>query len=630
MNRLTWESFSFIPGIHSYHEYQAGGDVFARDMANLRADQNGYLRQRNPTREVGSSASGVANDPRFLWFVRNGNLYYEYLDGSVRGRRVVHGIYGSLAGRLWVVSEFRDFVIIKTESDDRGYWVDVRDDMFRAYPLGYKVPQLPDISFVNVSGDGRSFSVGGIYIFALTVARGFSTHTGRLLDKEFNVSEELFNGTESNPVYFVVKIDNTSDIDFYLNGEELDSSHIFSGSVDQGLKIANVDIPGGANLWYLYTTSSINTADASGVSVPGGRLNIETLVYRVNAVTDEESPTSTFNGAYSDDGRSLRIDNHVLPDKPAQITYYNDLVFAAVGEELRYSDVRDGSPVQWAWPEANSINVEGEVLFCIEHRGVLLFGGPHGVWRLAGTDEFNFSNDQISAIGPVSRNAFSTFEQGVGFISTGGFYVTDGVVVTKISSPHLDSFFEENTIADGSITLLPDNNELWAVELADGTQRQFIKSIRGGWFGWEDVDAAQSARFVRTGTEGVRTELVYYADGTLREIIWDDYMVDAELSWSWKSNVIDFKNAGAAEALKLFRWIEVSSEHDGDGLLRVWVDGGAVVEIEFEFLGDTQRPVRVPINRRGEKIQFEVSGVGEVVVRYLRLVADTRSRRTRY
>ena len=168
------------------------------------------------------------------------------------------------------------------------------------------------------------------------------------------------------------------------------------------------------------------------------------------------------------------------------------------------------------------------------------------------------------------------------------------------------------------------------VEHADGTQRQFIKSIRGGWFGWEDVDAAQSARFVRTGTEGVRTELVYYADGTLREIIWDDYMVDAELSWSWKSNVIDFKNAGAAEALKLFRWIEVSSEHDGDGLLRVWVDGGAVVEIEFEFLGDTQRPVRVPINRRGEKIQFEVSGVGEVVVRYLRLVADTRSRRTRY
>lgn len=51
---------------------------------------------------------------------------------------------------------------------------------------------------------------------------------------------------------------------------------------------------------------------------------------------------------------------------------------------------------------------------------------------------------------------------------------------------------------------------------------------------------------------------------------------------------------------------------------------------EFSFRGNTQRPVRIRINRRGERIQFRVSGVGEVILRYIRLVAEVRSARSRF
>lgn len=671
MNRLTWESFSFVPGMHSYHEYQRGGDIFPHDMANLRADGNGYLRQRSKTGLLSSRMnSGIASDPKRLWSVEDGGLYY--LNADVRdggGWERIEDLTAS--GRLWVVSEFRDFVIVKTEAEDGGYWIDVREDadtQFDGHPLGidppllsrFNVNYLEDVEATEpslletfyvgllnalgipnnvISTDGFTgpLTRNRYYVFRMTyyrntgatnVAQDGVDFLGEVADL-FDGSESVFSapfilytGSEPN-LGFATFVDNDSS-EWGVIGRTTERALAFHGTTAHS---ADDQVTGIA----LYQSEAVEHTPTTR------RVNIDKLTYRlIDAISREDSESeqvlgTNFRSRHDNwpDLPEFLYDNSRLPDGAAQITYFNDLVFAAVGDELRYTDFRVGVPTQWAWPEDNSINIEGEVLFCIEHRGVLLFGGPHGVWRLTGTDEFNFERDNISAVGPVSRGAFVKFETGIGFISTGGFYETNGVEVVKVSSPHLDGFFQENTIVEGAVTLLPSNDQLWSVELEDGTKRQFLKSIRGGWFGWEDVDVSQSTRSVRTDANGVRSDHVYYADGdSLKEMLWDDFSVDTELAWSWMSNVIDFKSEGHQEALKLFRWLEVSSEHAGEGTLTFWVDG---VEESNDFMFAVgQRPVRIPINRRGEKIQFEISGTGEVVIRYLRLVADTRSRRTRF
>ena len=644
MNRLTWESFSFVPGIHTYHEYQAGGEIFPHDMKNLRADGNGYLRQRSrvhATHTAGHIISGVASDPRNVWVVRDGRVFREDTDLRLADDRRLRPIVGTegAEGRLWVVSEFRDFVIIKAEADNRGWWIDLREDAdtrFQAYPLGIR-PPVSAFTRQYESGlvDFLTLEVGQTYVFRLTYLRNFAKPSD-ILNGLPSADPELFEGAESvlgHPHVVLIRPD----------GAIADTPQ---NIVDKDGNSVPVIVANGTSVRF-YNLEHSSDPQVTGIAlyqaiIPirtrttvADRINIDNLVYYLADYLPNTATLDPELRARSDETLLERpkflYANHTLPDKPAQITYFNDLVFAAIGDELRYTDIRLSAPAQWAWPEDNSIKIESEVLFCVQYRGVLLFGGPHGIWRLTGTDEFNFDNDNISAVGPVSLGVFSKFKSGVGFIATNGFYTTDGVDVQRVSSPHLDGFFEDHTVVDGAVTLLPSNDELWSVRLEGGAERHFLKSVRGGWFGWEDVNVRQTTRFIQTSVRGVRTDKVYNADGEeLSEVVWNDFRVDSELSWSWLSNVIDFKSAGSAEALKLFRWLEVSSEHSGDGLLKVWVDDSDVQEIEFEFRADTQRPVRVPLNRRGEKIQFEISGTGEVVVRYLRLVADTRSRRTRF
>ncbi len=642
MQRLYWESFSFATGVHTHHAWTEGGEIFARDIRNLRADENAYLRLRPPVGSLAGAAptdavTGVYATQTHLFFLEEkGVLSAVSLDNEAESR--VSGISG-LSGRLWMVDAFRDFYIGKTEGQEKGFWIDTTEGTLMLRNLGLDPPPLP--GFLAVDDDENPLDSPGdvAYVFWFTSARVFGD---RILDQLTRDTDPnpLFAGMESNPSAPFVVI-------FRQGGGDLSGLNITQFVREDGsdVHVAYVDTDTYNSLQFVNLQHSMDpqvtgmfiyqshpqeilltSIDPPAINVD--RLEGRQIQYVLRGISSSLDLNERSDDTFSDQV-SMRRDNDRLPAEPAQITYYNDLIFAAVGDELRYSDVRDGAPVQWAWPEANSIRASGAIVFCVEWRGVLLFGGPSGIWRLTGVDEFSFDRDQISAIGPVARGAWGRFENGIGFVSQAGLYITNGVTVEKVSSPFLDGYFEDEAVG-GSVVLLPSHDEVWSVDfLSPVASKQFLRSTRGGWFVWSDVAAVQFAVssdvvFADGITQDVRT--VEYSDF---EKIRDAPLL-AETSWQWLSQEIDFKEQGYGEALKVFKWLEVSSSHSGDGHLHIFLEGVGQEAISFSFRADTQRPVRIPINRRGERIQFSIFGSGEVIIRSLRLVADVRSARSRY
>ena len=542
-------------------------------------------------------------------------------------RTLVAGV-GGLAGRLWLVEEFRDFFIGKSEGAESGFWIDTSEtaETFTKRSLGLDPPPVPSLS----GGTAPSEALPpGLYVYALTAVRAFFSDVDavdlppQVASKSFS-GEALFNGMESNPTYFVVKVGGAQG-DVYQDGQ-LVTNIVELPASNQGVALNNVTYSQADQTGiYVYRTEVIETSVGRR-----RREDVEALQFRVTDFLFRSRPSDgqadtggTLHFGIDISGRPLmRKDNDRLPAVAAQIAYYNDLVFAACGDELRYSDVRDGSLVQWAFPVSNSVRALGDIVFCAEYRGVLLFGGPQGIWRFTGTDEFNFRRDQICSFGPVSRTAFGVFENGVGFVSQAGLFVTDGVQVQAVSSPFLDGYFAAEVL-DATVTRIPDGDEVYCVRFVDAAPKQFLRSKRGGWFIQSGMDATQfatdeSVRFVDGLTQGVRT----YA--------FSDYeTVEDALPWSWESQVIDFKERGFGEAMKVFKWLEVSSSHSGPGTVFVSVDGVARGQIDFEFREASVRPVRVRLGHRGERLQFTVRGTGRVILRSLRLVAEVRSSRRR-
>lgn len=637
MERLYWESFTFAPGLNTHHAWTEGGEIFARDMQNLRADENAYLRLRQSTgvrADAGAltgAVTGIAEtDTHYFFLQENGALYAVSLDDGTR--TLVTGL-GGLSGRLYLVDEFKDFLIGKSEGREKGFWIDLTEDALTKRSLGLDPPEIGGIVAAYHPFDGPRLTTGQVYVFRFTYARVQGTVNALLERGTAEVSQNplLMEGMESDlsdPALFYVGAD---DGITFRTFRDKDGTVLFNplgtGAGNSVIVFSNLthSTEQQANAMLLYQSEPVDFG--------GDPINVDNLEYRlVDVLFRDAAPADQLLGvtgrshaeAWSQQPKA-RFDNHRLPAEPAQITFYNDLVFAAVGDELRYSDVRDGAPVQWAYPEANSIRAAGEIVFCVEHRGVLLFGGPRGVWRLTGVDEFNFDRDQVSGLGPVSGTAWAKFESGIGFIAPGGIYLTDGVGVQKVSSPLLDGYFENNPAVDGAVTLLGDADELYAVRFKGGARFQFLKSQRGGYFRWLSANATQFA--------SLNDGSVLFSDGSNAAVRELDFTgaVDADLDWFWLSHEIDFKEQGHAEAMKVFKWIEVSSSHSGDGFLQVIVDGVSEANLRaFSFRGNTQRPVRVLINRRGERIQFRVQGIGEVVLRYVRLVAEVRSARSRY
>lgn len=618
----------FHGGLHTYPSRLEGGLRLARDVRNLRADADGYLRLRYPTElhPFTQDVDSIALSPRHLWTL--GDFFYaRHLDERINDEpREVDGA-DDLDGRLSIMSEFRDYVLVASDGVDRGYWVDIRDDdveELQAYPLGLEAPTF------NVTVSDGTASAGSIvldeaggpyYVLAFTYVRAFWDAVdlddvalpSQVANKEFT-GDELFNGVESNPgAYVAFSIESgVPNARFYHEDEEIP---IFVIDATEGAAISGMEFPDDEQVTgiYVYVAAGLAPDDYHV-----GALDFQVVDYLEEGETAGTLHRPNLSGELRP---SFRVDNDVLPEKAFQLVHFNGLVFATLGDELRYCDLRDGVVEAWAWPLANSIKVNGRVDFAIEHRGILIFGSQDGLWRLSGADEFTFDVDKFSSVGPVSSAAIGFLEQGLGFINATGFYVTDGVQVQKLSSPMLDGFFEVEDIIDGAVVLLPTNDILWSCVLADRSHVQFLQSVQGGWFSWTGADVLQavSARGIVLFSDGERLKSLEYLEENTAE----------DVEWLWESQELDFGEDGFGESLKTWKWLEVSASHEGEGTFTYWLDDGDAVAETFTFRTGP-RPFRIPINRIGIRFRFRVSGTGPCVIREFRLIADTRAGGSRF
>lgn len=652
MRKLEWFLNNFAAGVHSYQSRQPQGDVFAHRLQNVKAGPEGHLRHWSPGRSLDDTnfdgrIGGVAADEK-RWYrlseVDVGvRLWFRYLDKRLYPNYPEFSVTGSseMEGRLFVIGEFGDFVIVGSEGDDRGYWMDVRDTVEQGEHRLHELGMVPPVEYSASNGSVSSHALAdGLYVYAFTNVRAFFGDVDnvpfprQIAQKALAGPERLFNGMESNPTYLVVAVGGVTG-NFYHKGERIERV-VELPSNNGGLFISGVEYPFGQQTGvYVYRTLGEVTEHGDPVASQGFsqgfEANVEDLEFRVIDYLERGETQGVLHSAVSLEDRPLmRIDNDVLPEGAFMLTYYNDLVVCATGDELRYSDVRNGAPVQWAFPAVNAVRAPGRIQFCMEYEGTLLFGGSQGMWRLTGTDEFNFQRSQFSAIGPVSRSAFGKLAKGIGFVGSGGLYVTDGVEVVKVSPGVLDGYFEGKQAVDGAVQVIGDGDELWVVRFGDGSQTQFLRSSKGGWFVAAGLEVHQSVRVSAVDGEGNTDEEVLFADGSdvVKEIDWLDVHSDNDAEWFWESQELDWEAQGQGESVKTFKWLEIASSLEHDVTVRFEVDGD-VFEEQVSLVPGF-RPVRVPIRRRGIKFRFRVFGRGAVHLRGLRVICEVRDQRRRF
>ena len=193
---------NFSLGIHTRPGQVENGESYAADIKNLRIDEQGWLTLRENFREVGrsnpSSITGVATSDTHLFVLRaDRSLEIRSIENPSVTLTVISDV--PLAeGRLSLVSTFTDYVMFTTEGEDRGYWLDFRDDIPRKInKLGIDPPSSDSFqidSLIPANTDTTAF-----VLYAITYVRNFEPETGE------PPPNDLFNGMESqlsSPVVF--------------------------------------------------------------------------------------------------------------------------------------------------------------------------------------------------------------------------------------------------------------------------------------------------------------------------------------------------------------------------------------------------------------------------------------------
>lgn len=193
---------NFRNGIHTKpaEVAEGQGESYARDAVNLFVDGDGFLRTRRGYTAVGPDGddiTGVAASSDSIFVLRSGTLYRRTLT-DLEAETEVPGTE-NLSGRISVVEPAQGYVILTSEGDDQGYWIDLREgETLQAYPLGIDKPQAghfsittyPSQGVVNADSDvtlrGPKFFVA----YTISYVREFEQQLGL-------ASDELFNGMES-------------------------------------------------------------------------------------------------------------------------------------------------------------------------------------------------------------------------------------------------------------------------------------------------------------------------------------------------------------------------------------------------------------------------------------------------
>ena len=670
MPEIIREFTNFTPGELTYHESVSGGEVTAQEMVNLRVDTHGALRQRQSIRATlpanTHNITGVAATTQRLYFINdNGQLFYRNPERSNQSDTEIP-VYGrpriitdtipegyieatKLSGRISVIYEYEDFDIITSEGEDRGYWIDLTDDdEIIAYPLGFDPPTFEVTPSILPNSRG-GVNATQIYFYRFTYVYDLKKlqeemlavgKTGSLTGDD--ISEEPFNDMESNPTEAI----STQDVPFNQN----DTQRIMSLS---GINFPNPD--GLETGIAVYRSRPIRITELNNGSVTledqdldfrrvGVYPPLTSLTPDPGAVPREREEEARFDDDMNEETRSeqveLRFDNDRMPDTVKTFDLYNDRIFAPNHTELRYSDIRFGNLVLWAYPEVNAIRSPVRCDFAKQHREILFYGGRDGLWRITGNAEYNFNIDRISNLGPISGYATTTNEDVFGYISPAGLHQSDGVSTQDISEP-LQAYFENQETIDGSVMFLPNGHSVWSVLFArlDGSTRRqtFVRARQ--WSQWTDIEMQQNARFDQVAVTGDTETIAVIAEDTpfIRQVLWENLtgIYDSSISdtdtlipigWLWKSQKLNFGAEGIATRRKRFTELIIEGKADTEV-------NGEITQLDITFnIYDTNNDIsevtaqttlqrdhlyktRVPIRRIGQAIEFIVSGQGNIDIR---------------
>ena len=378
MQELLWNITKFNELFSYPSDVQGGTEAYAQDIVNLRVDRWGHLRLRPIIRALqmsvagdiapdGISITGVAAGSSDLYWLRSDSELYFASDipaavGRIRNVR-------ALSGRLSLVDQIGDdkLVILTSDGDDHGYVI----NNSVAEPLGLDSPSEDD--------------------FTITISNLYAD-----IDDDFTFYRITYNGEgilgdmESGSFRYAVKTGNR------FTGTQQD---ITDGN-QYFIRFQLQDKPGDLRITHLniYRSSARfpdeDTPDSQILYYRIGQHAVAASAGNYPQNFQDSTPKTTV------DVNSPFVDNSLLPEGATQIALFNDRLFAANTNELRFSDVRGVVPHWHAWPVLHSITTGQRVESCIAYRGMLLFGAADNLWRLSGTSPHTFARDPISQRGP--------------------------------------------------------------------------------------------------------------------------------------------------------------------------------------------------------------------------------------
>lgn len=689
------------------------------------ADGHLALRVANEQSSVANSGNvtGIGVAGRHLFYLLDtGELRIRRENDPARDSSLGMG-QGDLEGRISILDINKDFSLLTSEGEDQGYWIDLQSEdeslgIIGLTPLGFSIPNIQDVEGTYRNGvirdrDPAKASQGGLvanqwYAYRFTSINGretkafagvesvasgpiaVATNDDRIrgwfvgitsgigsvfgfpvpfinIDDDFDFEGVTYpEGTSEDDFVFGIHLsgiefpddDEVTHIAVYRTGQlgvsdPDDDDYITEG---QALRLA------GKALYRRIPLSSLrgeaNVIDTDGIS----RTDVE-----LGGITDTFASEDGPDHDYVDQWNALplldnnNISNERLPSSCTALAYHEDLVFAACGDEIRYSEFQFGNAQYWAFPEKNSFTPGGTYKFVFTFAEAVYFGDGQHTWRLTGNSPDNFNLDQIAEVGAIDAHSIAQLKLGFGVIGPDGFYVSGGTQLTGISSPYLEGLLENQIFTEGNILVLPDNQVVWSVEgfdpssgITDRTSyiSRDIKSYTQ-WMRWHGLDILQGtsligAKFIHDvwadsdedfwidsdedfwtaetdGESKLQEVVIATGKSATEEIEWRDIKSGQrgdDINWGWESNNLFSPDD---KAIKHFKYLMISGNAANDVTVEFYLtqnEGVIRFSETIALRGKYMRSRRIALNRRGNALRFKMSGFGKVTIYSLGALFD--------
>lgn len=646
-----WQTENFNRGIHTKPARIEGGELYAADIENLQVDGDGFLRLRSNFRSIGpdgADITGIAASETHLFILRSdGKLYLRDIPAhgteTDLGTEVeIPGVGPYLQGRISIINQFNDYVMLTSEGVDQGLWIDLRPSTpLQAHRLGISLPPVESFSIAqNVHSGNRdrvaNSYVAGIVFYRLTYTRQFEAGVAEV------PPTDPFNGMESDGS--VPQHHEVWRLAANPGFQDRSTDPFLSLTLAQWMHSSDPQVTG----INVYRTRVFEGQEYNDLmqKVEAGDADFGTLEFRkifylprtdtgllIDGFTEhrrtEAASEDTVEYAWED--QALYQDSPRMPSSVQSFTYHAGRIFAPVGNRLIYSDYDGTLSKFWSFPKSNEIRRTrpGRVDFCASHREVLLFGGHDGLYRLTGADPFDFDSDEISGIGPLDSYSWGTLKNSIGFVGSRGLYLTDAAGVQSLSDQALNGFFDGREVQHGTVLFFEDDTILFFAELqavadrSDSQWRNQSREVSRNFFLFSDQHWVRWSG--ETVGQFVSVAGQHYVAGrdNLKAIEWRERdNTDANLPWAWESNLIHAQELGAGNITKRFIELLVSAAEGARITLRTWVDTQPrATERTFKTRDDLYFQ-RIPIERIGKRLRFRLEGKGPVTLRGLQIEGE--------